>query len=116
MRAALKRPWYLAAICLALTAIAIDWTSKGAAGSGMVVRAKAAGAKQEGIRPDIVESLHQQAYAAAHRAQALALISLVVAAAAAASFFFSIQTHESWSDVIPIGLGLIYVALLTIQV
>jgi hypothetical protein len=116
MRAVLKRPWYLAAIGLALTAIAIDWTSKSAAGSGMMAMAKAAGAKHEGVRPDIIESLHQQAHASARRADALALISLVVAIAAGACFFLSIQTHESRWDVIPIGLGLVYIALLMLQV
>jgi hypothetical protein len=116
MRAALTRPWYLASIALALTAIAVDMASKRAAGVGMVGMANAAAARAEGVPLDVIESMRHQAKAAAWRADALGFIGLCVAAAAGACLFVSIQKDESRWDVIPVALLLCYIALKLLQV
>lgn len=109
MRAALKNPWYLASIGVILTAIAVDIKSKQYANLGMTTMAKVPGARHNGASSDVIESMHAKARAAAHQAGNLGLIGLVIAVAAGACFFISIQTHESRWDVIPIGLGLVYI-------
>jgi hypothetical protein len=111
-----KRPWYLASVALVLAATALEFAAKNAANTGMVTMARGAEARHEGAAQGLVDSMHRQGFRAAHRAGALSLIGLVSAVAAGACFFVSIQTHESRWDVIPIGFGLVYIALLVLQV
>jgi hypothetical protein len=116
MPASFKSWWYLASIAFLLMAIALDCASKQAASAGMSTMAKAVGARHDGASPDVIESMHQQAQAAVHRAGTRGLIGLCAALVAGACLFISFQTRKSWWDVIPIGLFVVYVASLLILV
>jgi hypothetical protein len=116
MRAARKRLWYLASILLALTAIGFDVAAKSAANVGLVGMAKATVARHDGVSTDVLETMHQQAKAAASRAGTLGLFGFCLAAAAGFCLIVSMSNHEARWYSIPLVILLAYVLSFLVMV